>query len=122
MWIKKKTKISGFSSTEAPDGKDYRTLLYPTFNTIENNNIIQGKPSNLNDYFYLPARGYYLNGLFVTPGLYARYWTSSGEPDNPGGVCEMDLSCSGLVVGTHIGRMFGFCLWSSSNEDMYRPF
>ncbi len=122
MWIKKKTKISGFSSTEAPDGKDYRTLLYPTFNTIENNNIIQGKPSNLNDYFYLPARGYYLNGLFAIPGLYGRYWTSTGEPDNPGGVCVMDFSSYGLSVGTHIGRMFGFCLWSSSNEDMYRPF
>ena len=122
MWIKKKTKISGFSSTEAPDGKDYRTLLYPTFNTIKNNNIIQGKPSNLNDYFYLPARGYYLNGLFAIPGLYGRYWTSTGEPDNPGGVCVMDFSSYGLSVGTHIGRMFGFCLWSSSNEDMYRPF
>ena len=122
MWIKKKTKISGFSSTEAPDGKDYRTLLYPTFNTIENNNIIQGKPSNLNDYFYLPARGAYVNGMFQNPGFNGRYWTSTGEPDNPGGASEIDISSFGLVVSTHIGRMLGFCLWSSSNEDMYRPF
>ena len=122
MWIKKKTKISGFSSTEAPDGKDYRTLSYPTFNTSENNNIIQGKPSNLNDYFYLPARGFYTNGMFQIPGLYGRYWTSTGEPDNPTAGCVMDFSSSGFSVGTHVGRMFAFCLWSSSNEDMYRPF
>ena len=124
MWIKKKTKISGFSSTEAPDGKDYRTLVHPTFSIIQNTNIIQGKPSNLNDYFYLPARGSYsIFGSFAAPGYIGRYWTSYGDPEDTNGACIMDFfGGSSLSVAPHTARMQGCCLWSSSNEDMYRPF
>ena len=120
MWIKKKTKISGFSSTEAPDGKDYRTL--PNFGEIKNTTIIQGKPSNLNDYFYLPARGDQYRGRFDSVGHAGYYWTSNGHPNSSDGACGMLLSLSGLSIESNIVRLVGYCLWSSSNEDMYRPF
>ena len=46
-----------------------------------NHNVTQGKPTNINDYFYLPARGIYdlpsNNGIFYIGGAYpgGNYWS-----------------------------------------------
>ena len=59
MWFKKKTKIPGFTDSNY-GGIDYRTTAIS--NPFLNNTVVtQGKPSNPDDYFYLPACGYYYN-------------------------------------------------------------
>ena len=75
IWFLKKANISGFSSTNY-NGIDYRTT-YPYGNLFDNLVPSQGKPSNLNDYFFLPALGFYSEGKFVSIGAAGSYWTSS---------------------------------------------
>ena len=75
MWFKKKDKISGFTDANY-NGIDYRTT-YPYGNLFDNLVPSQGKPSNLNDYFFLPALGFYSEGNLVSMGSAGSYWTSS---------------------------------------------
>ena len=81
MWFKKKAKISGFTNSNY-GGTDYRTtaMSYPFLN---NTVVTQGKPSNPDDYFFLPACGYYTNwGWTLLEFDRGHYWTS--PPGVPG--------------------------------------
>ena len=74
IWLKKKANIPGFTASNY-NGTDYR------IGNISNMNysVTQGKPSNPNDYFYLPALGRYY-GAGVLPfeiGVRGYYWTST---------------------------------------------
>ena len=82
MWFKKKAKISGFTNSNY-GGTDYRTTITNRPSNIVNNSITQGKPSNLNDYFFLPACGYYYNyGWTLLSFGHGYYWAS--PPAAPG--------------------------------------
>ena len=82
MWFKKKAKISGFTNSNY-GGTDYRTTITNRPSNIVNNSITQGKPSNLNDYFFLPACGYYYNyGWTLLSFDHGYYWAS--PPAAPG--------------------------------------
>ena len=72
MWLKKKAKISGFTDANY-NGTDYRIVP----NIFQNYSVTQGKPSNLNDYFYLPASGYYSNGSWANFSDAGYYWLST---------------------------------------------
>ena len=106
MWLKKKSKISSYRADQAPNGIDYTRS---TSNAYYNNNTItQGKPSNLNDYFYLPALGYYHMGRLANVGNYGVYWTSTPAPE-PGAPGAYGLYfCSGFVKVLYFSRGFGF--------------
>ena len=74
MWFKKKSQISGYNSSTAVDGSDWRT----------SNNSQSWTPSNTlpsatdaNNYFYLPALGQYNSGWLYFVGIRGYYWTSS---------------------------------------------
>ena len=73
MWFKKKANIIGYNPNTAVDGTDWRT------NGNGNSwSVSQTLPSaaDANNYFYLPALGYYNRSLiFVGAGGY--YWSSS---------------------------------------------
>ena len=74
MWFKKKSKISGYSATQAPNGIDYtRKTTVPNCTCP----ISQGKPNSLNDYFYLAALGTYTGGLLDSFGTHGLYWTTT---------------------------------------------
>ena len=82
MWFKKKANISGFTNSNY-GGTDYRTIpiLHPY---ITNNVVTQGKPSNPDDYFFLPACGFYYNyGWTWLESDRGYYW--AGPPGLPGG-------------------------------------
>ena len=77
MWFKKKSQISGYNSNTAYDGTDWRT----------NSNSYSGTASNTlpsaadaNNYFYLPALGFYYSGKLGDVGYYGNYWSSSASP------------------------------------------
>ena len=76
MWFKKKAYISGYNSSTAVDGTDWRT---------EGNQqgwpISQTLPSaaDANKYFYLPALGHYPSGKLAGIGAGGFYWSSSAD-------------------------------------------
>ena len=76
MWFKKRANITGFRADQAVDGTDWRTN--------ENGSRwsdSQTLPSaaDANNYFYLPALGYYNLGKLTTVGYYGYYWSSSAH-------------------------------------------
>ena len=74
MWFKKKSQISGFNPNTAYDGTDWRTTSHD-----QSWSISQTLPSaaDANNYFYLPALGYYLSGQLVNVCIVGYYWSSS---------------------------------------------
>ena len=81
MWFKKKTKIPGFTDSNY-GGIDYRTTAIS--NPFLNNTVVtQGKPSNPDDYFYLPACGYYTNWGWVLQDFDRGYYWAC-PPGVPG--------------------------------------
>lgn len=80
IWIKKKSKISGFTDAHIPDNPsvDLRTQ----HQMISNNNFTPGLPSasEIGDYFYLPALGFYDDGKLGGIGFISTYWSSSADP------------------------------------------
>ena len=77
MWFKKKAYIIGYNSNTAVDGTDWRTvnqsLLWFASNTLPS-------AADANNYFYLPALGYYNSGRLYDVGADGYYWSSSGNP------------------------------------------
>ena len=76
MWFKKKSQISGFNANTAPDGTDWRV----TGATYSNSSVSSVLPSStdIGNYFYLPALGYYyLSGTLTNIGVNGDYWSSS---------------------------------------------
>ena len=79
MWFKKKANISGFDANKAVDGRDWRT-------TSNGNSwsVSQTLPdaADANNYFYLPALGYYASGQLYYVGDFGFYWSSSATPSS----------------------------------------
>ena len=80
MWFKKKANISGYNSNTNVDGTDWRT----SFSGGGSWSISQTLPSagDANNYFYLPALGYYNSGLLINVGNSGWYWSSSADSAN----------------------------------------
>lgn len=82
IWLKKQSKISGFSSEENCPGTDKWELG----NDIKFTVAISGKPESSvrSDYFYLPALGQYFDGKLTGLGKKGYYWASTPNPVNSG--------------------------------------
>ena len=107
MWFKKKAKISGFTSTNY-NGTDYRT----TYQIFRNTSITQGKPSNLNDYFYLPTLGAYGIGMLFDAGSIGDYWSSTPDPEDSDFAYYLRF-VSGDVRVLHANTPARYQLWSA---------
>ena len=77
MWFKKKANISGFDANKAVDGSDWRTT-----SKYQNWSASYTLPdaADANNYFYLPALGYYNSGQLYDVGDGGYYWSSSAGP------------------------------------------
>ena len=118
MWLKKKAHIPGFTSSNAFNGIDYTTVRGWT--GYNNTKIRQGKPTNLSHYFFLPAFGNYDSGRLR--GLQGRnhFWSSTPFHKATNFAFSLYITRSSVSVdGTF--RHYGFRLFSSANEDQYRP-
>ena len=77
MWFKKKAYISGYNSSTAVDGTDWRTdgnqQSWPISQTLPS-------AADANKYFYLPALGNYPSGKLSGVGVGGFYWSSSASP------------------------------------------
>ena len=120
MWLKKKDKIPGFTDINYY-GTDYRLATDTNF---PNPNITQGKPSNISDYFYLPALGWYQNGTLYSVGEIGYYWSSSPSTSVTKNLSRYLTFVKGLIItaGGTSERYRGFLLLDKNYEDQYRPF
>ena len=77
MWFKKKAYIIGYNSNTAVDNTDWRTN-----GNGSSWSVSQTLPSaaDANNYFYLPALGYYESGQLINVGYGGYYWSSSAYP------------------------------------------
>lgn len=79
MWFKKKDYISRFNSSHAPNDTDYTTKPE---SAAYNKTAINGRPDEIEKYFYLPALGGYDHGRFDNIGEVGNYWTCTPTPWN----------------------------------------
>ena len=105
MWFKKKANISGFNPNTAVDGRDWRT----------NGNggswsVSQTLPdaADANNYFYLPALGYYNSGQLFSVGDVGFYWSSSANQWDSGSAYNLYLGSGMVFVDSHYVRDRGF--------------
>ena len=82
IWLKKKSEISHFSSTESYTG----TATWVSGKDIKFTVSNFGKPeaSVRSSYFYLPALGQYVDGKLTGLGVKGYYWASTPNPVNNG--------------------------------------
>ena len=104
MWFKKKAYISGYNSNTAVDNTDWRT------NGNGDNWLASytlPSAADANKYFYLPALGTYNSGQLANVGGYGYYWSSSANPWNGDGACNLYFY-SGYVYVSYSSRIYGF--------------
>ena len=104
MWFKKKANISGFDANKAVDGSDWRTNFRGNSWSVS-----QTLPdaADANNYFYLPALGYYQSGQLYGVGYCSCYWSSSADPWNSSDAYNLNFN-SGHVYVNNSSRYFGF--------------
>ena len=98
MWFKKKSQISGFDANTAVDGTDWRTN-----GNGSNWYASQTLPSaaDANNYFYLPALGFYYSGQLNYVGTEGYYWSSSAAPlGGNGNAYSLSISNSRVRVSS----------------------
>ena len=102
MWFKKKAYISGYNSNTAVDGTDWRTN--GNYNDWSSSNILPSA-ADANNYFYLPALGYYNTSQLANVVAHGYYWSSSADI---GGnyAYNLDFGGGNVRVGSYI-RYFG---------------
>ena len=117
MWFKKLSAIAAAQSPSktvadlkaaSPDGVDYtRTKSQAVYS---NSSVTTGRPSNLNDYFYLPTLGYYAFGKFYDFNIQGVYWSSTPGPAI--GTSAYSILFNSSHVGINPGgRYGGFPMW-----------
>ncbi|WP_249110720.1 hypothetical protein [Prevotella melaninogenica] len=104
MWFKKKANISGFDANKAVDGSDWRTNFRGNSWSVS-----QTLPdaADANNYFYLPALGYYQSGQLYGVGYRSCYWSSSADPWNSSDAYNLNFN-SGHVYVNNSSRYLGF--------------
>ena len=124
MWFKKQNVIATENSKtilqlkeKSPNGIDYTRSYYTSYLTY--NSILQGQPTNINDYFYLPALGGYFSGKFIMG--FGVYWSSTAGSNATNYSVDFGFTNTYIFVNNQ-ARNGGIKIFSSSNEDEYRPF
>ena len=104
MWFKKKANISGFNPNTAEDGTDWRTI-----SKYQSWSVSQTLPdaADANNYFYLPALGYYISGQLYYVGNSGYYWLSSASPRSSYIAYQLYFYSGGIRVNFN-DRYYGF--------------
>lgn len=110
MWFLKKSKIPGYSTERAPDNT---TDLRIAWKEITNNapKAYLPEASVADNYFYLPALGYYTKDELFNVGVVGYYWSSSGFAcDDANGDClAYSLGFNGSIIRvSNANRARGF--------------
>ena len=102
------------------DGVDYTRST--NAKTIQKDNVQQGKPTNMADYFYLPALPSYHKGV-LRIGWLGNYSSSTPSPNDTYNRYTLIFNLSIKRVAMNSGsRYTGMPSFRSSNEDEFYPF
>ena len=104
MWFKKKSQISGYNSNTAYDGTDWRTTG-KTYVGLPSQSLPSA--ADANNYFYLPALGYYNSGRLSNVGDYGYYWPSSATPWNNYNAYGLSFYRDFIYV-SYYNRVYGY--------------
>ena len=125
MWFKKQSIIAMAENKtvqqmkeKTPDGTDI-TRNNNNLN-YTNNSIIQGRPININNYFYLPALAVYTGGSAYI-GIWGDYWSCTPQKGSNNASVDINFTSSSVHMG-NLARWNGLPYFTVSNEDEYRPF
>ena len=79
MWFKKKSVLQAENHYDTEKSADGSTDLRTSYNHYANSSIKSSLPSaaDANNYFYLPALGYYTSGKLGNVGYNGDYWSST---------------------------------------------
>lgn len=131
MWIKKQSIIARDKGKtiqqlkdEAPDGNNYTTntnnLLYKS--SDHGVTIPEGRPVNINEYFFLPPLGAYFLGALEALGDTGCFGGSESHVSATGAT-NLRVNKNFILASNILGsRACGFKIFHSSTEDEYRPF
>ena len=115
MWFKRKAVLKAEGNYNIEHSADGNTDLRTTrVNYYQNNSLTSGLPSveAINNYFYLPAQGYYAAGFFYNTGYAGHYWSSTGSTESGGAAFFLYFSPNNvqtiLISGTFGFRVQGF--------------
>ena len=103
----------GYKTSPTGTVMDFRVRWYfqwPVFYNV-NRNIAQGRPANINDYFFLPMLGSYHAGQLTHLGNIGYYWSSSADPDygsDPYTAYCMSIEPTAAGAYSYNGRAEGF--------------
>ena len=112
MWFKKKSVLQAeghYNSNTAYDGSDWRTA-----NKFLNRFVPLPLPSaaDVNNYFYLPALGYYdspyYSGKFINVRFYGVFWSSSASPRTSDKAYYLRFGAGNVYVREDYNRYYGF--------------
>ena len=108
MWLKKKSVLQAkgqYNSNTAVDGTDWRTT-----NKNDSWSVSQTLPSaaDANNYFYLPALGYYEFGKLRDVGENGAYWSSSAGPGYSNYAYSLFFGSNGIGVTVVNDRLRGY--------------
>ena len=104
MWIKKKAKISGFNASTAVDGTDWRTDYNTGYGWLASSTLPSA--ADADNYFYLPALGYYWPSLQAV-GYYGYYWSSSARSLDGSNAYSLIISAGHINVDIYHVRSYG---------------
>ena len=104
MWFKKKSRISGYNASTAYDGTDWRTTANGNSWSVSGTLL---SAADANNYFYLPALGYYVFGQLYGVGNFGGYWSSSASPWYSNSAYYLRFSSGGVEVNP-INRYYGY--------------
>ena len=104
MWIKKKAKISGFNASTAVDGTDWRTDYNTGYGWLASSTLPSA--ADADNYFYLPALGYYWPSLQYV-GYYGYYWSSSARSLDGSNAYSLIISAGHINVDIYRVRSYG---------------
>ena len=106
MWFKKKAHIIGFRDDKTPDGTDRRVSGTAH---ITNSSLTSSLPSasEANQFFYLPALGWYNVGKLIAVGQGGGYWSSSAYHSYVKYAYSMEFTSTLIRVGTMGYRHYG---------------
>ena len=109
MWFKKKSVLQSEHHYDTEKSADGITDLRTMDKDYENSSINSGPPSaaDANNYFYLPALGYYYEEELQSIGPYGVgcYWSSSANPTYSTYAYDLRFSGSDVEVGSHVRRI-----------------
>ena len=101
MWFKKKSVLLAehhYDTEKSVDGSDWRTTTNDGTWPVSN---ILPSAADINNYFYLPALGYYPNGNMFNVGRRGGYWSSSAAPSGNSKAYILDFFRGFIYVGIY---------------------